>query len=98
MSRRGNARHAAKRDDNEPAIVDALREAGCLVERVNGVGVPDLIVWSPRRRCVVFLEVKGAKSRRRLSDAQKAFRDTWGNAGALVFVVSTPAEALLLCQ
>jgi hypothetical protein len=94
----GLARVNARRDSNEVAIVAALREAGCLVERISGDGIPDLLVWSPGLRCVVLLEVKGVTSRKRLSDSQRAFGLSWTTAGAVWHVVSTPAEAVGLCR
>lgn len=43
MSHNSN-RHAARRDENEPAIADALRAAGATVVYRNGKGEPDLDV------------------------------------------------------
>ena len=40
-------RFSAKRDENEPEIVDALRKAGYFVSRLNGTGIPDLLVIEP---------------------------------------------------
>jgi Holliday junction resolvase len=52
--RRGGA--GKRRDQNEPAIVEALRQVGCRVWRVSGDGLPDLIAWRAGR-CYA-LEVK----------------------------------------
>lgn len=87
-------RHAPKRDANELAIVEALRAVGCLVERISGAGVPDLLVWAPKRKRLLLVEVKQPKARKRLSDVQQAFRATW--AAAQPAIVSTVQEALLL--
>lgn len=38
-------RHAARRDVNEQAIVDALEAIGVQVLRVSQPGVPDLLTW-----------------------------------------------------
>lgn len=39
-----NKRINPQRDENEPEIVDALRKAGYHVDRIDGEGVPDLLV------------------------------------------------------
>lgn len=54
-------RRAAKRDENEQAIVAALMSIGVTVYRISGRGVPDLLtyyrgVWLP-------MEVKMPKGR-----------------------------------
>lgn len=82
-----------KRDANEGAIADALERAGCLVAHVQGVDVPDLLVFSPyndadgKQRGYVLLEVKVKKGK--LSKGQQAFREKWPN----VFTVRTIQEA-----
>jgi hypothetical protein len=75
----------ARRDWNEAEIVKALRKAGALVWRLNGPGIPDLLVsfrgkWS-------VLEVKKPKGK--LTDAQC-------NTRALAYfpVVETAEQAL----
>ncbi len=60
-----------KRDANEPAIVKALEQAGALVMRLNGEGVPDLAVC--RRGKVSLLEVKGAAGRATLAQERTLF-------------------------
>lgn len=90
-------RMRAKRDDNEAAIVKALRAMGCLVEFISGTGIPDLLVWSPFRKCILLLEVKdGDKSpaRRRLRPEQLAFHTAWAGSGAPVHVVESVQQAL----
>ncbi len=63
MSRRGLARHAAKRDGNEGAIVEGLRHLrGVRLLRLSGKGVPDLAVYYPARGWVLA-EVKGTHGR-----------------------------------
>ncbi len=74
MSRRGTARLNARRDANEPAIVDALRAQGFHVTRINGTGVPDLLV-SKRGGFMRLVEVKMPKGRYR--QAQIDFREAW---------------------
>lgn len=36
--------HARRRDNNEPEVVEALRRAGAAVQRLDGRGLPDLLV------------------------------------------------------
>lgn len=97
MTRAGAARHDAKRDENEPTIIAALRQAGCLVEPVSKKGVPDLIVWSPFIKLIVLMEVKdGSKqpSKRKLTPDQEIFHAEWKAAGAPIVVVETVLQAL----
>jgi Holliday junction resolvase-like predicted endonuclease len=64
-------RHNAKRDSNEPAIVDALERLGCQVKRID---TPvDLLVL--HRGVVHLVEVKTRKGR--LTGDQSAFVDSW---------------------
>lgn len=59
MRRVGQAR---RRDLNEPAIVQALRQIGADVLQVSGKGAPDLLVrWQGK---VFGLEVKTATGKR----------------------------------
>lgn len=87
-------RRAAKIDDNQRVIVDALRSAGCDVESLAAVGrgVPDLLVGVGGVN--YLLEVKdGSKppSRQKLTSHQKTWHATWRGQ---VAVVSTIKEAL----
>jgi len=61
-------RLAAKRDDNEQRIIDALEAAGCRVWRINQAGLPDLLVV--RAGMIYLLEVKH-EFRGRLTKAQQ---------------------------
>jgi len=59
---RSAPRRAAKRDMNESAIVEALRDAGYLVS--EGGWICDLIVYDPNNGGRLFLlEVKAPKGR-----------------------------------
>jgi hypothetical protein len=51
--------HGAKRDANEPIIVEALEAAGWLVIRLSAPGMPDLLCV--RRGVLVLMEVKMPK-------------------------------------
>ena len=92
-------RRAARIDANQPAIVEALRKAGCRVQPLHmvGQGCPDLLV--SRQGRVVLMEVKdGTKppSKQRLTPDEQAWHDLWSDvakAGALV-VVASVGEAL----
>ena len=77
--RHGGAKQ--RRDNSEPAIIDALRACGGFVRQVHGDGAPDLIVclqgrWLP-------LECKSGK--RKAQANQSAYP-----------IVRTAAEALAL--
>ena len=92
-------RRMARVDANQPAIVAALRKAGCKVTPLSmvGQGCPDLLVWGPGRW--ILMEVKdGTKvpSARKLTPDEQAFFDLRSDAikaGALV-VVASVGEAL----
>ena len=59
MRRVGQVR---RRDQNEPAIVEALKALGAKVWRISGPGAPDLLVlYGGSYHC---LEVKTAKGKR----------------------------------
>lgn len=100
-------RRAARRDPNEPEIVDALRSAGATVVPLSGPGLPDLLVGLAGR--TYLLEVKqplGPRGGKRgggasrpgqggdgvLTEAQVAWWAAW--RGAPPVIVRTPAEAL----
>lgn len=98
-------RRAAKIDNTQAAIVDALRAAGCKVLSLAacGKGVPDLLVWRPAEnnveaaidlafgfRGLALLEVKNPAGRgTSLTPDQVKFHAEWP-----VTVVTTPEEAL----
>jgi len=93
-----NIRRAPQRDTNEPEIVAALVKAGASVTRINGTGVPDLLVGF--RGQTFLLEVKmpaGDRSGKKrgaaqLNAEQLAWWETW--LGRAPVVVRSPAEAL----
>jgi len=88
-------RRAARTDDNQTAIVKALRKAGCQVftELAKlGYGCPDLLVYRGRCNDLFLLEVKDgakSKSRRKLTPLQVEFKQNWP-----VQVVTNEIEAL----
>ncbi len=81
-------KRAARRDDNEQAIVVALEQVGAVVYRMDEEGVPDLLVgWCAR---TFLLEVKSATGT--LTEAQEGFFLRW--KGVAPVIVRTPMEAL----
>lgn len=73
-------RYAAKRDQNEQQIIDALRAVGADVVPLSEEGVADLLVgW---RGDNLMLEVKTSKGG--LTPAQKRFAATWRGHYAIV--------------
>ncbi len=90
-------RQAAKVDDNQHAIVDALRRSGVSVQSLAGVGkgCPDLLC--SRAGKTYLLEVKdGAKrlSARKLTRDQCEWHSHWRGE---VAVVTSVEEALVAC-
>lgn len=83
-------RRAARRDDNEGALVQAIEAAGWAVFRVSDEGLPDLFVV--RRGECRWIEVKGAKGK--LTPAQEKVHARLKANGFSVFVVRTVDEAL----
>lgn len=79
-------RRAAKIDDNQPAIVAALRKAGASVQPLHAVGqgCPDILVG--HRGVNHAIEIKdGAKppSARGLTDAQIRWHSLWNGQVAI---------------
>lgn len=95
---------AKRRDANEPDVVNALVAAGAVVTRLDGDGVPDLLVGFKGRS--FLLEVKlpmgprgGLPEHREheggrgdLTAAQVKWWDAW--IGEPAIVVRSPSEAL----
>lgn len=93
-------RRAAKVDDTQAAIVDALRAAGCKVLSLAamGNGCADLLILAPgigeygpdAASSLMLLEVKNLQGRgKKLTPDQIEFHAEWP-----VTVVTNPAEAL----
>ena len=85
---------AARIDANQPAIVAALRKAGCTVQHLHSVGkgCPDLLVG--RAGINYLIELKdGAKSasEQRLTPDQVVWHGEWGGS---VVVVNCEEAAL----
>lgn len=92
-------RRAARRDANEGPIVEALVAVGAAVQRLNGAGVPDLLVEF--RGVLRLIEVKNPDAKGggkyntgdgHLTKAQTRWWREW--KGRTPTVVTTPADAL----
>lgn len=83
------ARQVARRDKNEPLIVEALRKAGCTVYLLDAP--VDLLVASPRTKQWHLLEVKTTHGR--ISKGQSAFMRIH-EGGAPCAIVRSVEEAL----
>ena len=70
---RKNNRPDARRDANEPEIIEYLERCGYPCARIGNVG--DLLVWNPNSRHWVCLEVKTPDGR--LTPPQKKYREKY---------------------
>lgn len=68
---RKNNRPDARRDANEPDIIEALEKEGYKCHRIGNPG--DLLVWNPDSRHWIVLEVKMPDGR--LTPKQKDYRE-----------------------
>jgi hypothetical protein len=87
-------RRAAKVDRNHGEIVSALEEAGAQVTSLAAVGggVPDLLVsWNGAWVVVEVKDGKKVPSARKLTKLQQHWI---GKQNAMVYVVTSPMEAL----
>ena len=80
-------RRAARIDENQPAIVKALRKAGAVVHSTAqlGKGFPDLVVGYGRK--LFLLEVKDgskSKSSRKLTEDEEKFHKIWSEYAKVV--------------
>ena len=87
-------RRAARVDDNQNQIVDALRAVGATVRVVTqGNGIPDLLVGF--RGYTILMEVKDGEkppSARKLTPAEQKFFEEW--RGGMLVIVNNVDEAL----
>ena len=95
--RRAHLRHSAKRDANEGLIVEALEAQGFSVKRLNGKGVPDLLVGK-RGFGMRLVEVKAKGGT--FTPAQVAWRQTWTGPQPITLrsVDDAMAFMLLACE
>lgn len=83
----GLNRRAAKRDSNEPGIIEALRAAGASVEQLSKKGIPDLLVGFDGT--TFLMEVKSGKGK--LTEDEATWIQEWRGT---VHIVRTIQEAL----
>jgi len=74
-------RQAAKRDDAEPAVIEAFRAAGASVVQLSGTGLPDLLVG--HKGVTHLVEVKTGNKRLRQTQVDW-IRDWRGEAPVTV--------------
>ena len=90
-------RYAARRDENERDIIDALKLAGWSVYQVDGRGFPDLVVANGERTYLleVIAPAKDAKYRHNqiagLTEVQCHFHLQWKG---IIHIVRSVEEAL----
>lgn len=97
-------RYAAAVDENQPAIVAALRKRGHKVRHIHrqGGGVGDLLVGARRKlsRLLVVLEVKRARNKagdlEPLTPAEAEFHGEF--EGWPVYVVGTVEQAIAVVE
>jgi hypothetical protein len=82
-------RRAAKVDQNQPAIVEAMRSVGAKVEHTHqiGGGFPDLIVWAKGRTFLAEIKMPGEG----LNKQQAEFFASWPGE---IHIVRTTEEAI----
>jgi hypothetical protein len=83
-------RYAARRDETESEIIEALTDAGYWVGQVSSPGFPDLAVGRMGCERMILLECKSRGGK--LTDAQKEFFAK--SQGGPRFVVRSAQEAL----
>lgn len=81
-------RRAAKRDDNEAAIIAALMAVGCSVTQLSGTDIPDLLVGYKGN--TYLLEAKQRLGK--LTSGQETWHRSW--RGGPLGIVRTPQAAL----
>jgi hypothetical protein len=84
-------RQANRRDSVEREIVSALRRLGCSVQRLQGDGVPDLLIG--RAGLTWLAEVKTGD--RPLRESQREWHAAWNGAPPVVLRTVDDALALL---
>lgn len=80
-------RRAAKRDTNEPEIIQALLAIGATVQALSETGTPDLLVGFRGHNFLIEVKTRSGK----LTDAQKNWHQDWNGQKA---IARTSQEAL----
>jgi len=85
-------RRAAKIDDNQTEIVEALRQCGCSVQVLSAVGdgCPDLLIGHHRRN--ILMELKADKGT--LTPPQELWHKGWSGQVAVVRSVDEAIAAI----
>ena len=84
-------RRAAKRDDSEAEVINALVEGGAKVQQLSGEGVPDLLVLFLGELRVVEVKTGNGK----LTKAQQDWHDAWNACGPVIVRNGPQARKLL---
>lgn len=82
-------RRNPRRDANEPAIVQYLQRAGCVVLRLSAPDAPDLLVGYRKRWLLLEVKVPNGK----LKVGQELFHQACTTLGLPCHVVHSPEEA-----
>ena len=62
-----------RRDANEPEIISALESGGCTVQKLDGAGVPDLLIGFRHRNHIAEVKTETGK----LNETQKEWNRRW---------------------
>jgi hypothetical protein len=84
-------RYAAKRDENEPDIIKALRANGCVVWQLSGKGIPDLLVLHKGKKWLADVKMPGKPTTKPQEDA---WEEAATKARCSVFILRTPEDAV----
>jgi len=90
-------KYAARVDENQKAIAQALRQAGASVAECHavGAGFPDLCVgWQGQTFLIEVKNPDKPKSKRQLTDAQVRWHNQWCGHVAVVETVREALEAI----
>lgn len=83
-------RYAAKRDENEPDIIKALRAHGCVVWQLSGKGIPDLLVLHKGKKWLADVKMPGKPT---TTPQEDAWEEAATKARCSVFILRTPEDA-----
>jgi len=90
-------KYAARVDENQRAIAQALRQAGASVAECHavGAGFPDLCVgWQGGTYLIEVKNPAKPKSKRQLTDAQVRWHNEWRGHVAVVETIREALEAI----
>lgn len=85
-------RYSLRKDANQSAIVDALRQAGCTVEVLHEPA--DLLVGLRGANFILECKVKGGK----LNEKQRQWHATWNGSAHIVRSVEEAFRAIGLVR